>query len=198
MTPKTALCGASSSSLVVPISRVVPDSAVSCGPEGVWPILTAPSQEPDTSELQSQGAEGGTERIFATMKTLVVAAGLMPRFEMCALVLTLALSAPVGAHGQIMRGVTEVPTDTVRRGVFFELGGPGELYSLNYEHHLRPATVLQAGFTRWSFQFLAPRHRARAGILTLLRQLSAPELLSEYVFAEFGGGIGRASCRERV
>ena len=88
-----------------------------------------------------------------------------------------------------MRGTTEVPTDTVRRGVFFELGGPGELYSVNYQHHLGPRTIAQVGFSRWSFHFLSPRHASRAGILTVFRQLSAPDLFSEYAFGEFGGGI---------
>lgn len=104
--------------------------------------------------------------------------------------LTLFLAAlPVLASAQTMRGLTEIPTDTVRRGLFFELGGPGELYSVMYEHHLRPATVAQIGFTRWSFHFLSPRHATRAGIMTLFRQVSAPELFSEYAFAEFGGGL---------
>jgi len=101
----------------------------------------------------------------------------------------LAILMPALAPAQIMRGVTEVPTDTVHRGLFFELGGPGQLYSVNYEQHLRMGTVAQVGFSRWSAHFFSPRRASRAGILTLFQQVAAPDVFSEYVFGEFGGGI---------
>lgn len=96
---------------------------------------------------------------------------------------------PAVAGAQLRVQVTEVATDTVRRGVFFELGGPGDLYSLNYQHHLRPHTVAQLGFTQWSFQFLGPRHATRAGIASIFRQVPALDVLSERILAEFGGGV---------
>lgn len=96
---------------------------------------------------------------------------------------------PAELSGQIMRGVTEVPIDTARHGLFFELGGPGELYSLSYERRLRPRTVAQIGFTRWSFHFLSPRRLTRAGIGTLFYQLPVGDLNSEQISLEFGGGF---------
>jgi hypothetical protein len=101
----------------------------------------------------------------------------------------LAAVVPVVARAQILRGLAEVSTDTVRHGVFLETAGVGGLFALSYEHHFGPV-ITQIGFTRWSIHLLpaGPTRANKAAIGSILREFSA-EWLFDRTSLEVGSGL---------
>ena len=150
-----------------------------------------PSQEPDTSDHHHTG--------LAALEPAVTVAHMEGMRR--ALVLIGLVLLPGGASAQrIVRLADLPPADTVRNGVYFELFGPGLLYSLNYERHVRSRTAVQVGFTRWSAQFLGPKHIVRAGLASVSHHFALPRPFPDDAHIELGGGFvgGKHALEERV
>lgn len=96
-------------------------------------------------------------------------------------------AAPMRA--QIVRGLAEVSTDTVRHGVFLETAGVGGLFALSYEHHFG-RIITQVGFTKWSIQIWpnGVKSANTAAIGSLFREFPTDWLFDRTSF-ELGGGL---------
>ena len=106
-----------------------------------------------------------------------------------ALRLAILAMLPALASAQMVRGLAEVSTDTVRHGVFLETASVGGLFALSYERHSGPV-VAQVGFTKWSIHLLpaGPKRANTAAIGSILREFSTEWLFDRTSF-EVGGGF---------
>lgn len=86
-----------------------------------------------------------------------------------------------------------------RHGVFVELGGPGEIYSINYERLVGRGWLARAGATHWSFTDLVQVQqrstKAIVGVTRLIDLSSLPGQHGTWIEVGLAASAGRQGFR---
>ena len=107
------------------------------------------------------------------------------RWILAIVVVAAAAGRPAGAQ------IVEADRTPARNSAYFEFGGPGGLYSLNYEYTARQSIGLRAGGTWWDFTNMDQRReRVSAAILGVTLRIDISELVDRCTLGCPTEGIG--------